>query len=146
MEIGTNSRLDTLQAAILIPKFHAFRDYELDDVNKVANWYTARLKNRVITPSIPKDYLSSWAQYTILLKNKEERDRLQAKLKENGIPSMIYYPRGMHQQHAFSNLNLDDKDYPNAIDATKRVLSLPMHPYMKEEDVGLICSIILKEI
>lgn len=145
-EIGTNSRLDTIQAAILLPKFHAFRDYEINDVNKVANWYTSLLKDKVITPTVPNGYLSSWAQYTILLKDSEERNRVQAKLKENGIPSMIYYPRGMHQQQAFKNLDLNDNDYPNAIDATKRVLSLPMHPYMKKEDVELVCSVILKEI
>ena len=146
IEIGTNSRLDTIQAAILLPKFHAFRNYELKAVNDVANWYTKRLKNQVVTPTVLGGYLSSWAQYTILLKNKEERDMLQAKLKANGIPSMIYYPRGMHQQQAFRNLNLNDEDYPNTVEATKRVLSLPMHPYMNEEDVEYICSAILKEI
>lgn len=146
IEIGTNSRLDTLQAAILLPKFHAFKDYELDNVNNVANWYTKRLKDLVVTPTVLDGYLSSWAQYTILLKNKEERDRLQAVLKEQGIPSMIYYPRGMHQQQAFRNLNLDESDYPNAVEATKRCLSLPMHPYMSEEDVEYICSVIVKEI
>ncbi len=146
IEIGTNSRLDTIQAAVLLPKFHAFIDYELKNVNKVADWYTKRLKGIVITPTVLDGYLSSWAQYTILLKNKEERDSLQLKLKENGIPSMIYYPRGMHQQQAFRHLNLNDSDYPNAVEATKRCLSLPMHPYMMEEDIEYICSVILKEI
>ena len=146
IEIGTNSRLDTIQAAILLPKLHAFRDYELKAVNDVANWYTERLKDYVITPTVLDGYLSSWAQYTILLKNKEERDMLQAKLKEKDIPSIIYYPRGMHQQQAFKNLNLKDEDYPNTVEATKRVLSLPMHPYMTEEEVDYICSVILKEL
>lgn len=146
LEIGTNSRLDTIQAAILLPKFHAFRDYELESVNNVAKWYTEELKDKVITPCVPENYLSSWAQYTILLKDRKEREKIQNRLKEKGIPSMIYYPRGMHQQHAFSNLNLDDKDFPNAIEATNRVLSLPMHPYLKMEDVEYICSIILEEI
>ena len=145
IEIGTNSRLDTIQAAILLPKFHAFKDYELKAVNDVAKMYTKYLKDYVITPTILDGYLSSWAQYTILLKNKEERDLLQAKLKEKGIPSMIYYPRGMHQQQAFRNLGLTDEDYPNTVEATKRVLSLPMHPYMSEEDINNICSVILKE-
>lgn len=146
IEIGTNSRLDTMQAAILLPKFHAFRDYEVDNVNKVAKWYNKYLGDKVVTPTILEGYLSSWAQYTILLRNKEERDSLQIKLKENGIPSMIYYPRGMHQQQAFRSLQLDERDYPNTIEATKRCLSLPMHPYMEEEDVKYICSVILKEI
>ena len=67
-------------------------------------------------------------------------------LKEKDIPSMIYYPRGMHQQQAFRNLNLEDADYPNTVEATKRVLSLPMHPYMTKEEVDYICSVITKEI
>ena len=146
IEIGTNSRLDTIQAAILLPKFHAFRDYEIDNVNKVASWYNKYLDGRVVIPTVLDGYLSSWAQYTILLRNSDERNALQAKLKENGIPSMIYYPRGMHQQQAFKKLQLNELDYPNTIEATKRVLSLPMHPYMEEEDVKYICSVILKEI
>ena len=146
IEIGTNSRLDTLQAAILLPKFHAFRDYELEAVNKVANWYTKRLKDYVVTPTILNGYLSSWAQYTILLKDSEQRNFVQNKLKKNDIPSMVYYPRGMHQQQAFKHLGLTDEDYPNAVEATKRCLSLPMHPYMKEEDVEYICSVFLEEI
>ena len=145
-EVGMNSRLDTIQAAILIPKFHAFRDYELDAVNKVAKWYDARLKDVVVTPYIPDGYLSSWAQYTVMLDNRAQRDALQARLKENGIPSMVYYPRGMHQQQAFKNLELDGNDYPNAIEATNKVLSLPMHPYLSEEEVEYICSVIKKEL
>lgn len=141
-EIGMNSRLDTIQAAILLPKFHAFRDYELKAVNNVASWYTKRLKDKFVTPLVLDGYYSSWAQYTILVDN---RDELQRKLKEKGIPSMVYYPRGMHQQHAFKNLNLSDDYYPNAIYCTKHVLSLPMHPYLKEEDVDYICKVLLSE-
>lgn len=134
LEVGMNSRLDTLQAAILLPKFQAFKDYELDAVNRVAEKYSAALKNRVITPTVPKGYLSSWAQYTILLDNKDERERVQAKLKEKGIPSMIYYPRGLHQQAAYKWMKLSDTDYPNTISAAQRVLSLPMHPYLKDDE------------
>lgn len=145
-EIGYNSRLDTLQAAILLPKFKAFADYELDSVNKVASWYEERLKDSVVTPNIPDDYLSSWAQYTIRLKNKKVRDNLQRKLKEEGVPSMVYYPRGMHQQEVFKYMNLSAELYPNAIEATETVLSLPMHPYMGEESVETISNLIKKNI
>lgn len=143
-EVGTNSRLDTIQAAILLPKFKAFVDYELEDVNKVAGWYTERLKDEVVTPYVPEGYYSSWAQYTIRLKDMAERDAMQLKLKEAGIPSMIYYPRGMHQQQVFSYMNLSEALYPNATEATKTVLSLPMHPYLDEETVDEICKVILK--
>ncbi len=143
-EVGMNSRLDTLQAAILLPKFKAFVDYEVEAVNKVADRYTAALKDVVVTPTVPTGYYSSWAQYTILLNNKEQRNDIQAKLKEKGIPSMIYYPRGLHQQKAYAWMNLSDEDYPNTLEATNRVLSLPMHPYMKEEEQAFIIRSLLE--
>lgn len=143
-EIGMNSRLDALQAAILLPKFEAFRNYEVDAVNKVAEKYTAALKDLVVTPKVPEGYLSSWAQYTILLENQEQRNAVQAKLKEKGIPSMIYYPRGLHQQAAYKWMELSDADYPNTLAATQRVLSLPMHPYMQDAEQNLIIAALLE--
>ena len=145
-EIGMNSRLDTLQAAILLPKFKAFVDYEVDAVNKVADRYTEALKDKVITPTVPDGFYSSWAQYTILLTDGEQRNTVQAKLKEKGIPSMIYYPRGLHQQKAYAWMELRDEDYPNTIAATKRVLSLPMHPYMKEEEQDYILASLMEAL
>lgn len=144
-EIGMNSRLDTLQAAILLPKFRAFVDYELDVVNRTAGWYTERLKNWFVTPAVPDGFYSSWAQYTILLENKEARDTMQKRLKEKGIPSMVYYPRGLHQQEAYKWMKLPDEWYPNTMEATKRVLSLPMHPYMTEEMVDEVVSAMMEE-
>lgn len=139
-EIGMNSRLDTLQAAILLPKFKAFADYEVGAVNQVAGWYTERLQGRFVTPVVPDGYYSSWAQYTVLLEDRTARDAMQRKLKEKGIPSMVYYPRGLHQQEAYRWMKLPDEWYPNTMEATNRVLSLPMHPYMKEEMVDEVVS------
>lgn len=144
-EIGMNSRLDTIQAAILLPKFKAFVDYELEAVNKVAVWYTEKLKDKCITPTVLDGFYSSWAQYTIMLANIEERDAMQKKLKEKEIPSMVYYPRGLHQQEAYSWMGLPDEWYPNTMEATRRVLSLPMHPYMTEENVDQVVSAMMGE-
>ena len=144
-EIGMNSRLDTLQAAILLPKFKAFVEKELDGVNRAADWYTERLKDKFVTPLVPDGFYSSWAQYTILMDNKEERDAMQVHLKERGIPSMVYYPRGLHQQEAYRWMNLTDEYYPNTVEATKRVLSLPMHPYLTKEDVDTIVKALLEK-
>ncbi len=143
-EVGFNSRLDTLQAAILLPKFRAFADHEIADVNRAAAWYTERLMDKVVTPYVPDGFLSSWAQYTILLKSSEERELVRKALKQHDIPSMVYYPRGIHQQGAYSKMELRDTDYPNTIAATKRVLSLPMHPYLTESDVDYITNIIIQ--
>lgn len=144
--IGMNSRLDTLQAAILLPKLKAFAQYELEAVNNVANWYTENLKDAVVTPLVKEGFYSSWAQYTIKLKDNEQRKLVQKALKENGIPSMIYYPRGLHQQSAYSQYNLPDEWYPNTIEATKTVLSLPMHPYLDKATVDEISDVILKTL
>lgn len=144
-EIGMNSRLDTLQAAILLPKLKAFVDYELNAVNRVAGWYTERLRGRYMTPVVPEGFYSSWAQYTILLEDREARDAMQKRLKEKGIPSMVYYPRGLHQQEAYKWMKLPDEWYPNTMEATKRVLSLPLHPYMTEEMVDMVCSVMTGE-
>ena len=143
-EIGMNSRLDTIQAAILLPKFKAFAEYELDAVNRVADWYTERLKEYFVTPMVLPGFLSSWAQYTLLLDSREERDALQKRLKDAGIPSMIYYPRGLHQQQAYRWMGLDDSMYTNTVEATRRVLSLPMHPYLTEAEVDQVCTELLK--
>lgn len=143
-EIGINSRLDTLQAAILLPKLNSFAEYEIDIVNRVADWYRDRLRDYFVTPTVLEGFFSSWAQYTILLDGKEARDAMRSKLKEKGIPSMIYYPRGLHQQEAFKWMRLDDLMYPNTIEATMRCLSLPMHPYLNEHEVDTICKALLE--
>lgn len=134
IRIGMNSRLDTLQAAILIPKFKVFCEYELDAVNKVAEQYNSRLEGLVETPKVPDGFYSSWAQYTIQLKDNETRNRLQRELKEKEIPTMIYYPKPMHSQTAFK----DVKQYvecPVTEQLCDTVLALPMHPYMSEEQI-----------
>lgn len=137
IRIGMNSRLDTLQAAILIPKFKAFCEYELDAVNKVAELYSRKLGGSVLTPEVPDGFYSSWAQYTIQLEDKEIRDRLQKELKGKDIPTMIYYPKPMHAQTAFK----DVKQYVEC-PVTERlcdtVLALPMHPYMSEEQITVV--------
>lgn len=145
-EIGINSRLDTIQAAILLPKFKAFAEYEFNAVNQAANWYNKRLAGKVITPFVPEGYYSSWAQYTIMLKDNDTRNKIQFALKENEIPSMIYYPRGLHQQKAYEAMNLPDEWYPNTIKAAQTVLSLPMHPYLTEEDVERISKVITENL
>lgn len=132
VRIGWNSRLDTIQAAILQVKLKAFKEYELDAVNKVADQYTELLKDIVKTPVVPSEMYSSWAQYTLQLDSEEERDALQAYLKDQGIPTMIYYPKPMHKQLAFEGV----KEYvecPITEKLCKTVLSLPMHPYINDE-------------
>lgn len=143
VRIGVNSRLDSIQAAILNVKLTAFIEHELEDVNSVYRLYTEKLKEIVDTPIIPGGYVSSFAQYTIKLKNKEERDALQAKLKEESIPSMVYYTKPMHKQGAFAQYDYDDSDFEVTNGLCDTVLSLPMHPYLSKDDIDLICNRII---
>lgn len=144
VRVGLNSRLDTLQAAILIPKLKAFEKYELEMRQKWANMYTSLLKDIIKTPTIPQGYTSSYAQYTILLENEEQRNGLQNKLKEKNIPSMIYYPKPLHLQTVYQDLGYRAGDLPNSERAAKCVLSLPMHPYLDEESIGLVTDFLKK--
>ena len=139
VRIGLNSRLDTVQAAILQVKLRAFRDYELADVNKVATRYTELLKDipGIKTPVIPQGFYSSWAQYTLRLESETKRDALQASLKVQGIPSMVYYPKPMHAQTAFQNLT-SDITLLTSTKLSQTVLSLPMHPYLSEVDIQTV--------
>lgn len=146
VRIGVNSRLDTIQAAILKVKLKAFINHELEDVNRIYRSYNERLCGVVEVPVIPNGFYSSFAQYTIKLKNKEQRYGLQAKLKEQGIPSMIYYIKPMHKQRTFSHLEFDDKDFEVTNELSKVVLSLPMHPYMCESDVINVTNNIIKSV
>ncbi len=139
-QTGLNSRLDTLQAAILLPKFHAFRDYEIDEVNRVAHTYTELLKDVVVTPLVPEGFVSSWAQYTILLEDRKTRDALQQHLKSKNIPSMVYYPKGMHSQTAVKNAGFDKGDFSNTNRVTDTCLSLPMHPYLTTEEITQVAD------
>ncbi len=146
VRIGVNSRLDSIQAAVLNVKLTAFIEHELDDVNRVYRLYSEKLKGIVETPVIPEGYVSSFAQYTIKFKSKEERDSTQAKLKEEGIPSMVYYVKPMHKQGAFTEYDYDDSDFEVTNKLCDIVLSLPMHPYLENFEIINIASSISRII
>lgn len=137
IRIGMNSRLDTMQAAILLPKFKAFQEYELDAVNRVAEEYNRLLEDLVVIPVVPEGFYSSWAQYTIQLKDRVTRDRVQKELKEKEIPTMIYYPKPMHEQKAFADVR-QYVECPVTERLCNTVLALPMHPYMTTEQITFI--------
>ncbi len=117
-------------------KLEALREYELDAVNQVAEWYTEALKDKVKIPVVPEGYYSSWAQYTIQLKNEQQRDEIQSKLKEKNIPTMIYYPKPLHEQTVYKEQGL--KQYvecPVTERLCKTVLALPLNLYHENDDV-----------
>lgn len=139
VRIGTNSRLDTIQAAILLEKLSIYAD-ELDARNRVADRYTRALHNHVKTPHIPEGYRSIWAQYTVRADN---RDELMAKLNEAGVPSTVYYPRPLHTQSAYAAFPRDPQSLQVSEVLAKQVFSLPMHPYLAEDSQDRIIAAVV---
>lgn len=147
IRLGKNSRLDTIQAAVLLPKFKAFVDYELADVNKVAAWYTEGLKDTdLVLPETKEGFYSSWAQYTVQLPERVDRKELQEKLKAAGIPSMVYYAKPMHLQGAFANTDSSIADCPVTERLCTIVLSLPLDPYKTKEDIEFVVAELKKAL
>ena len=149
IRLGYNSRLDTIQAAILQVKLKAFKDYEVKDINRVAQFYTeefklAGLDQKFVLPEIKKGFTSSWAQYTIQLPAYIDRNALQSRLKTAGIPSMVYYIKPMHLQGAFAGTDSAIADCPVTERLSKTVLSLPLHPYMEAKTVSFVVETLKK--
>lgn len=144
IRLGLNSRLDTLQAAILLEKLEAFRDYELSAVNRAAAWYASALAGTELAlPQVPQGYFSSWAQYTVQLPQGVDRAAVQSFMKERSIPTMVYYPKPMHLQGAFAGTGSADADCPVTEELCRTVLSLPMHPYLTEAEVSTVADALI---
>jgi UDP-2-acetamido-2-deoxy-ribo-hexuluronate aminotransferase len=135
--IGINGRLDTLQAAILLAKMDIFTE-EVILRRQIAERYSELFQenntNGLVFPVQHNEYKSGWAQYSILAENIQQRSELQKKLKEEGIPTAIYYPKPLHLQTAFNHLNYNVGDFPFSEDCANRIFSLPMHPYLTYDE------------
>ena len=131
VRLGLTARLDTMQAAILIEKLKIFED-EIAARNKVAMRYAQGLGNVVTTPRVAGNCTSVWAQYTIRLPESCDRDDFAAKLKAQGVPTAIYYPKSMHQQTAYRDFPVADGGLPVCERLSRDVISLPMHAYIDE--------------
>ena len=137
-----NSRLDTLQAAIILAKLEVFDD-ELAARDRVAAEYEARLGEKVSVPVRPNGRQSAWAQFAILL---DERDSVAAYLKEAGIPTAIYYPQPMHLQTAYRGFGNGEGSLPVSEELCERILNLPIHPYLETADVDRISEAVLQSV
>ena len=143
VRIGINGRIDTLQAAILLAKFDIFPE-EVNLRQIVAARYEKLLSKTPFlkTPQIPENYLSVWAQYSVCAENENQREIILEKLNKAGIPSAIYYPKPLHLQEAFSYLGYKKGDFPVSENVAQRIFSLPMHPYLKEDDQKKIAEVL----
>lgn len=133
VRLGRNSRLDTLQAAILLEKLAVFAD-EIEARQRVAAAYSGALAEIVAVPHVPDGCRSVWAQYTVRLNDRGQRDAVRCHLKEDGIPTEVYYPKPLHQQGAFSSHRGDPEGLSVSEQLSETVLALPMHPYLSSGD------------
>ncbi|MGI4802099.1 MAG: DegT/DnrJ/EryC1/StrS family aminotransferase, partial [Janthinobacterium lividum] len=138
LRIGMNGRLDTLQAAILLAKLDMFDD-ELARREAIARHYDRRLANVVQIPARVPDSTSAWAIYAVLLESEAGRTALQTSLREAGVPSAIYYPRPLHLQPAYAGAH-DGTALPVSEDLSRRIMALPIHPDLSDEQLDQICD------
>ncbi|HVM08450.1 MAG TPA: DegT/DnrJ/EryC1/StrS family aminotransferase [Acidimicrobiales bacterium] len=136
VRVGINGRLDTIQAAVLLEKLAVFDD-EFEARQRVASRYAELLGDVVRVPAVPDDRLSAWAQYTVVV---DRRDELAAALRESGVPTAVYYPRPLHQQPAYQRGVCAGAPVAESLSAS--VLSLPMHPYLDENEQDLVVDAI----
>ena len=146
IRVGMNSRLDTIQAAILLPKFKALAEYEIDNRQAVAERYNAAFAGHFTTPYVQEGCLSVYAQYALLAKDTATRDRVIAHLNEKKIPNMIYYPTPQHALPVFRDEPAYTETFAKANDYCARTLSLPMHPYLGEEEQQIIIDAVLEAL
>jgi UDP-2-acetamido-2-deoxy-ribo-hexuluronate aminotransferase len=140
--IGIGGRLDTMQAGILLAKLPYFKK-ELKDRQKVADHYTSGLSKILQTPIIKLNRSSAWAQYTLRVKN---RDILQLKLKENGIPTSVFYPIPLHLQECFQYLRHQQGDFPISEKASNEVMSIPMNPFLTNDQIDYVINMLREKI
>lgn len=143
VRVGLNGRLDTLQAAILLAKLEIFSE-ELELRQEVANRYQEILTQcpGIRLPVVPEGCRSAWAEFSVLAQDESHRGRIQARLREAGIPSAVYYPKPLHLQPAFRSLGYQEGDFPSSEEVARRILSLPMHPYLGQEVQEKIAQLI----
>lgn len=143
VRIGINGRLDSMQAAVLLAKFDIFPG-EITKRQAVADRYAELLSGiqGLVTPTVPEENTSAWAQYSLLARDDAHRQELMGKLSEAGIPAVIYYPKPLHLQTAFKYLGYTEGDLPVCEQVADRIFSLPMHPYLSAEEQRTIAGVL----
>jgi len=143
--IGMTARLDSMQAAVLIEKLRLFAG-ELTARQGVADRYAEGLKDVVTVPQLAAGATSSWAQYVITLPQGANRQAIQERLNQHGVPTAIYYPKGMHQQTPYAHYPVAEGGLPITEDLCHRVLALPMHPYLEIDTQSYIIEKVIEAV
>ena len=146
VRVGVNSRLDTIQAGILLPKFKALAAYEVDNRQEAARRYNEAFAGDFVTPFVQDGCVSVYAQYALLAKDTQTRDKVLAHLTEKKIPNMIYYPTPQHALPVFENEPTYGEEFKVANDYCARTLSLPMHPYLEAQEQQTVIDAVLEAL
>ena len=146
VRVGMNSRLDNLQAGILLPKLKALGDYEIDARQTVAKRYNEAFAGKFVTPYVTEGTVSAWAQYALLAESTAQRDHIIAYLNEKHIPNMVYYPTPQHALPVFRDEPCYNEQFANANDYCARTFSLPMHPYLTAKEQQEIINAVLEAL
>lgn len=146
IRVGLNSRLDAVQAAVLLSKLKALEDYEMEARQQVARRYSDAFAGRFVTPFVAEDCVSAWAQYALLAEDTAQRDQIVAHLREAGIPNMIYYPKPQHALPVFRDEPHYGEMFQNSDDYCARTFSLPMHPYLEEAKQRKVIDAVLEAL
>ena len=144
IRVGMNSRLDHIQAAVLLPKLKALAEYEVDQRQQVARRYNDAFAGKLVTPFVAENCTSVWAQYAVLAADQQQRDQVIVHLKDAGIPHMVYYPTPQHALPVFRDEPHYGETFRNANDYCARTFSLPMHPYLQAEEQQQIIDAVLE--
>lgn len=143
IRVGLNGRMDTLQAAVVLPKLSIFND-ELDKRNAIAKRYMKKLESEFVVPIISEERVSSWAQFSLLAKDGRQRKLIIEEMRKKDIPIMVYYPIPMHLQTAFQYLGYRKGALPRCEDYAERIFSIPMHPYLTFDEIDFISNSLLE--
>ena len=146
VRVGLNSRLDSIQAAILLPKLKALEGYEIGARQAVAQRYNRAFAGKFVTPFVAEDCVSVYAQYALLAEHTSQRDKIIAGLNRKKIPNMVYYPTPQHALPVFQAGPFYGEQFLNASDYCARTFSLPMHPYLTEQEQQLIVDMVLEAV
>ena len=138
--LGMNGRFDTLQAAVLLAKLPHF-DWELGERARIGARYSAALGARCVVPEVAAGNTHVYGQYTIRV---PDRDKVAERLKSEGIPTAVYYPKCLHEQPVFANLGYKWGDFPESERASREVISLPMHPFLSEAEQDRVIAALNK--
>ena len=146
IRVGLNSRLDALQAAVLLPKLDALEQYELEARQAIVQRYNTAFAGKLVTPFVAEQCVSVYAQYALLAKNTQERGNMVEALDRKNIPNMIYYPLPQHKLPVFQNEAFYGETFKNALDYCARTFSLPMHPYLTQEEQQKVIDAVLEAL